>query len=332
VVKIFRLYGSTEQDLQHVAARSSFFGNLSGKHDVPIRAVDDVSLSICYNETLGVVGESGSGKTTLGRTILMLHTPTSGQIFFMNQEISNMDGEALRQIRKNMQIVFQNPYSSLNPRHRVRNILLEAARAYNIQIDDQTLIDKSLKVVGLPPDSLDRLPHQFSGGQRQRIAIARALLLNPRFVVLDEPTSALDSSIQTQILNLLRKIQENYGLSYLFITHNISVVKYMADRVAVMYGGKIVEVGLTRDVVENPFHPYTSALIASVPEIGSKHSSRELLPGETPSPAHPPKGCRFNPRCKFAQSRCIDEEPLLRQVSNSHFAACHFSEQLMGQL
>jgi oligopeptide transport system ATP-binding protein len=296
-----------------------------------VKAVDDVSFELYPHETLGLVGESGSGKTTLGRSVLMLDRPTSGSITFKGNSISDLNGEKLRQIRKVMQVVFQNPDSSLNPRQKVKEILLEPLNAFGIADPERskTLLENSLKTVGLPLDSLGRLPHQFSGGQRQRIAIARALILNPEFIVLDEPTSALDSSVQAQILNLLRKIQDEYGLSYLFISHNINVVRYMADRVAVMYAGKLVEVGNVVDVLERPLHPYTSALIASVPIPGAHQNlqNAEVI-GESPSPVNTPSGCRFHPRCKYAEEVCNSSEPQLRQFESGHWAACHFVEEI----
>jgi oligopeptide/dipeptide ABC transporter ATP-binding protein len=297
-----------------------------------VRAVDDVSFEIYNKETLGLVGESGSGKTTLGRSVLMLDRPTSGTISFKGQNVSALKGEQLRQIRKSMQVVFQNPDSSLNPRHKVREILLEPLGAFGVDNSENRdrLLENSLKIVGLPLDSLGRFPHQFSGGQRQRIAIARALILNPEFMVLDEPTSALDSSVQAQILNLLRKIQDEYGLSYLFISHNINVVRYMADRVAVMYAGKLVELGNVADVLEHPLHPYTMALIASVPlPTGKKgNQSAEFITGEAPSPVNSPSGCRFHPRCRYAKDLCSSTEPDLREIERGRWAACHFAEQI----
>jgi len=300
-----------------------------------VRAVDDVSFEIYAKETLGLVGESGSGKTTLGRAVLMLDPPTSGSISFKGEGVSELKGEKLRQMRKVMQVVFQNPDSSLNPRHKVKEILMEPLGAFGIANSGQrdTLLENSLKTVGLPLDSLGRLPHQFSGGQRQRIAIARALILNPEFMVLDEPTSALDSSVQAQILNLLRRIQDEYGLSYLFISHNINVVRYMADRIAVMYAGKLVELGNVADVLERPLHPYTSALIASVPVPSGKREGMpgETISGETPSPVDAPAGCRFHPRCKYARDMCSITEPEMREIEGNHWVACHFAEEIFSK-
>lgn len=263
----------------------------------------------------------------------MLDRPTSGNITYKGQDISALKGDRLRQIRKSMQVVFQNPDSSLNPRHKVKEILQEPLGAFGLTGDSERrdkLLEDSLKTVGLPLDSLGRFPHQFSGGQRQRIAIARALILNPEFMVLDEPTSALDSSVQAQILNLLRKIQDEYGLSYLFISHNINVVRYMADRVAVMYAGKLVELGNVADVLERPLHPYTMALIASVPIPSGKRETRgtEIVGGEAPSPVNTPSGCRFHPRCRYARDLCSSTEPELREIERGRWAACHYAEEI----
>jgi len=296
-----------------------------------VKAVDDVSFELYSQETLGLVGESGSGKTTLGRAILMLDPPTSGNVIFKGKNVSSLKGEELRRIRREVQIVFQNPDSSLNPRHKVKEILEEPLNAFGVSgsKDRQALLENSLNTVGLSLESLERFPHQFSGGQRQRIAIARALILNPNFIVLDEPTSALDSSVQAQILNLLRKIQEEFGLSYLFISHNINVVRYMADRVAVMYAGKIVEIGNVRDVLESPLHPYTSVLISSVPAPDASQKAEKIeVIGETPSPVNVPTGCRFHPRCKYAETVCGTSSPELREIGNGHWAACHFAEDI----
>jgi oligopeptide/dipeptide ABC transporter ATP-binding protein len=319
--------------VKYFPVRAGFIDRLRGKKMANVHAVDGVTFSLQNNETLGLVGESGSGKTTLGRAVLMLDPPTSGRVTFEGQVISELRGEALRQTRKKMQIVFQNPNSSLDPRARVKDIIAEPLRAFN-EFDRESLNEHLLRVlaaVNLPEDSLTKLPHEFSGGQRQRIAIARALILNPKFIVLDEPTSALDSSIQAQILNLLRGLQDELQLSYLFITHNVSVVKYMADRIAVMYSGKLVEVGRTRDILERPLHPYTAALISSVPQLDLEVRTEGVpLRGEIPSAVHPPKGCRFNPRCPYAEDVCREEEPELREITAGHLAACHFAENLLA--
>jgi len=317
--------------VKYFPLRAGFVDRLRGRRAANIHAVDGVTFSLQNNETLGLVGESGSGKTTLGRAVLMLDPPTSGRITFDGRVITELKGEALRQTRRKMQIVFQNPNSSLDPRARVKDIIAEPLRAF--EYDKESLNENLLRVltaVNLPEDSLTKLPHEFSGGQRQRIAIARALILDPKFIVLDEPTSALDSSIQAQILNLLRMLQEKMKLSYLFITHNVSVVKYMADRVAVMYSGKLVEVGRTRDILEHPLHPYTRALISSVPPLDPGVKAEGVpLSGEVPSAMNPPKGCRFNPRCPYVKEICEREEPELREVAQGHHSACHFAETLL---
>lgn len=311
--------------------RSGISDRLMGREKLWVRAVDDVNFSVGRNETLGLVGESGSGKTTLGRTVLMLQRPTGGSVTFDGNDITKLKGEELRKIRRDMQIVFQNPMSSLDPRQRLKDIVLEPLFAFRESRSDaevKSMLAAALKSVGLPEDSVMRFPHEFSGGQRQRIAIARALIVNPRFIVLDEPTSALDSSIQTQILNLLRRIQEERKLSYLFISHNVNVVKYMAERMAVMYGGKIVEVGRVREVLETPFHPYTLALISSVPvpDPDKKIASEDQVKGEVPSSVRVPTGCRFHPRCPYAEDVCRTTEPPLLEVKTGHWSACHFAQ------
>ncbi|MGA2665662.1 MAG: ABC transporter ATP-binding protein [Nitrososphaerales archaeon] len=321
LVKLFPVHGS-------------FGDRLRGRPALHVHAVDGVSLAIAQNETLGVVGESGSGKTTLGRTVLMLEKPTSGTMTFAGRQISSLSGDQLRQLRKRMQIVFQNPYSSLDPRARVKDIVAEPLRAFGSPrnvIDGE--VERVLEAVNLPEDSVFRFPHEFSGGQRQRIAIARALVVSPEFVVLDEPTSALDSSVQAQILNLLRKIQDDMGLSFMLITHNVDVVKFMAHRIAVMYCGKFVEVGATRAVLESPLHPYTALLVASVPRPDpTKKVGETAMSGEVPSAVNPPAGCRFNPRCPYAQDVCRREEPPLREVAPGRWSACHFAEDLRDGL
>jgi peptide/nickel transport system ATP-binding protein len=319
--------------VKYYPVRHGLLDSLFRREKLWVKAVDDVSFSVGFNETLGLVGESGSGKTTLGRTILRLERPTSGQVFFKDQDVVKLSGEELRQMRRKIQIVFQNPTTSLDPRQRVKDILSEPLKAFGVEGSDGGYdpVVGALRSVGLPEDSLTRFPHEFSGGQRQRISIARALMLNPEFLVLDEPTSALDSSIQVQILNLLRQIQEERKLSYLFITHNVSVVRYMADRIAVMYSGKIVEVGKSRDVLQKPLHPYTIALIASVPEPDpeKKKVGAQALRGEVPSAIYTPSGCRFHPRCPYAEDICKTQEPALRLVDSDHLVACHFALKIV---
>jgi oligopeptide transport system ATP-binding protein len=322
-----------KQLVKYFPLRTGLIDRLASRKSQFVRAVDSVSLTIGVKETVGLVGESGSGKSTLGMTMLMLEKPTSGQIFFKGQEISRLKPGEMRRLRNKMQIVFQNPNSSLDPRQRIKDIIAEPLKVFKQHGDEQIddIVLRALEAVGLPEDGTMRFPHEFSGGQRQRVAIARALVLNPEFMILDEPTSALDSSVQAQILNLLRKLQEDFGLSYLFITHNVNVVKYMADRIAVMYSGKLVENGETQAVLERPLHPYTKTLISSIPKPDPESPMEAAnLKGEIPSSVNPPPGCRFNPRCPYAQSICLTTEPQLREVEPGHWSACHFAEDLRG--
>ncbi len=272
-----------------------------------------------------MVGESGCGKTTVGRTLLRLYEPTSGSILFDGKDITNLRGSDLRTLRRHMQIVFQDPFSSLNPRMTVRGIIEEGLYIHGIGSKAERLakVEQILTKVGLDPTYLYRYPHEFSGGQRQRLSIARALALQPRFVVLDEPISALDVSIQSQIINLLTQLKDEFNLTYLFISHDLSVVEYISDRVAVMYLGEIVEVGTSEQIYRNPLHPYTQALLQSIPSIDpAKRSRRATLTGDVPSPINPPKGCRFHPRCPLATDRCRQEPPQLVPI-DGHFVACH---------
>lgn len=286
-----------------------------------VRALDGITLSIYKNETLGIVGESGSGKTTLGRILATLDTPTSGELYFEGEKITKSN---INKVRKKIQIVFQNPASSLDPRLKVFDIVSEPIMHMSFQ-ERRKMVKEVLDEVGLDFDYVyNKYPRELSGGQQQRVAIARAIVGNPEFVVLDEPTSALDVSIQAQILNLLVRLQRERNLTYLFITHNINVAKYISDRIAVMYAGKIVEIGNTEDVISSPKHPYTQSLIASVPSLNRK----ELSPpkGEVPSLINPPSGCRFNPRCPFVMEICKDKEPPLIEL-NGRSVACWLSNQ-----
>jgi len=293
-----------------------------------VRAVDDVSFSIRRGETLGLVGESGCGKTTTGRCILQLDRPTAGEVLFEGQNLARMADAALRPLRRQMQIVFQDPYSSLNPRMTIGQILSEPIRVHRISPDGRRYEDRVaelLSVVGLNPLMAGRYPHELSGGQRQRVGIARALALEPKFIVCDEPISALDVSIQAQILNLLEELQERFGLTYLFIAHDLSVVRHISDRIVVMYLGKVVEIADRQELYENPLHPYTKALLSAVPipdPLVEAKRERVVLGGEVPSPLNPPHGCIFHSRCPIAVEECSQRVPELREVRPNHRAAC----------
>ena len=292
-----------------------------------IKAVDGISLDIEKGETLGLVGESGCGKSTLGRTILQLHRPTSGEVYFRDLNLTSLRGERLRQMRRRMQMIFQDPYASLNPRMTVGDIVAEPLIVHRISSgkERRERVQALFELVGLNPILVGRYPHEFSGGQRQRVGVARALAVSPDFIVCDEAIAALDVSIQAQIINLLKELQDQLDLTYLFIAHDLSVVRHIADRVAVMYLGKIVELASNQDLYANPMHPYTRILLSSIPipdPVLEKKRQREFLAGDPPSPANPPKGCNLSTRCPLATAECRQNEPELRDMGQGHWVAC----------
>jgi peptide/nickel transport system ATP-binding protein len=297
-----------------------------------VKAVDDISFKLNEGETLSIVGESGCGKSTTGRAILRLDEPTDGKVYYSGQNILDLNKKEMRKLRGDLQVIFQDPFASLNPRQTIKQILNEAMAIQEVVEKPKRMerIDELLGLVGLPSEALDRYPHEFSGGQRQRIGIARALAVNPKLIICDEAVSALDVSIQAQILNLLKKLQKQFKLTFLFISHDLSVVRHISDRVMVMYLGKVVEVADKRELFDSPFHPYTKALLSSIPVPNpSIKGERILLKGDVPSPINPPSGCRFHTRCPFATDKCKTEEPELREIDNNHFVSCHFAEELV---
>jgi len=318
---------------KHFPVTQSFFDAVKRLSKEVIHAVDGVSFDLRAQETLGLIGESGSGKTTLGWSVARLHNVTRGTIRLDGKDITNLEGSGLRAIRRKVQVVFQDPVGSLDPRLRVWQIVGEPARAQGTvsRAELRSRVAELLPTVGLPGGSLDQYPHEFSGGGRQRLSLARALIVHPKLIILDEPTSALDVAVQAQILNRLVTLQREMGLSYLMITHNVAAVRYVADRVAVMYLGKLAEVGNVRDVLEHPVHPYTKALLAALPKPEpGRRSARYRVAGEIPTLIHPPPGCRFAARCPFVIPRCIDEEPPLRRLPGpvERLVACHRAEEI----
>jgi oligopeptide transport system ATP-binding protein len=313
--------------VKHFSVGGGLFGGAAGL----VRAIDGVSFSIRRGETLGLVGESGCGKTTTGRCILQLERPTSGRIVFEGADLTTMPADQLRAVRPRMQVIFQDPYSSLNPRMSIGDILAEPLKVHGVVPDKakrEARVRELLEQVGLLPRYAERFPHQLSGGQRQRVGIARALAMNPSLIICDEPVSALDVSIQAQIINLLEDLQARLGLTYLFIAHDLSVVRHISDRIAVMYLGRIVELADRKALYEEPSHPYTRALLSAVPipdPVIEAKRERMVLRGEVPSPLNPPSGCVFHPRCPIAVDRCSAEIPLLRENKPGHWAACHLA-------
>ncbi len=316
-------------EISNVSKRFAVGSRFSSQGLRIVNALDDVSLSVMPGETVGLVGESGCGKSTLGRCITRLYELTSGSLRFAGTDISSLSTREMRPLRRRIQMVFQDPSASLNPRRRVRDLIAEPLRVHTKMgpAEITARVAELLDIVGLKPDHAMRFPHEFSGGQRQRIGIARAIALNPELIVLDEPVSALDVSVQAQIVNLLADLQERLNLTYVFIAHDLSVVRQVSTRIAVMYLGSIVELGDAEDVFSRPSHPYTQALISAVPvpdvgKVGSR--GRVVLTGDVPSPINPPSGCRFHTRCPIAQDRCRNERPVLRQLGASRHVACHF--------
>ncbi|MFD0829778.1 ABC transporter ATP-binding protein [Neobacillus sp. M.A.Huq-85] len=295
-----------------------------------VKAVDDISFHLFEGETLSIVGESGCGKSTTGRAILRLDEPTAGKVYFEDRNVLELNKSQMRKLRGDLQVIFQDPFASLNPRQTIKQILNEAMAIQQV-VPKEKRMERMLELlnyVGLPPEALDRYPHEFSGGQRQRIGIARALAVNPKLIICDEAVSALDVSIQAQILNLLKKLQKEFHLTFLFISHDLSVVRHISDRVMVMYLGKVVEIAEKKDLFDSPLHPYTNALLSAIPVPNPViKKERIFLKGDVPSPINPPTGCRFHTRCPFATSKCKTEEPALREMKKNHYVSCHFAEE-----
>ncbi|HPE42432.1 MAG TPA: ATP-binding cassette domain-containing protein [Thermotogota bacterium] len=312
--------------VKHFPIRGGVFKTIVGW----VQAVDDISFHVYKGETFGLVGESGCGKTTAAMTLMRLYNPTSGSAFFGGRDILSIRGSELRGLKKNIQMIFQDPYSSLNPRMRVKNIIAEGIKTHHLASGRQDLLDKvadMMKKGGLSADHMYRFPHEFSGGQRQRIGIARALAVEPELILCDEPVSALDVSIQAQVVNLLKDLQNQFGLTYVFVAHDLAVIKHISDRIGVMYLGKMVEMTDKRSLFNRPMHPYTRALISAIPIPNPElKKNRTILVGDVPSPINPPSGCRFHTRCPIAQPICKEQEPLFEEKSTGHFVACHFAK------
>lgn len=326
-----------KKELLRVEGLKQYFpikGGFMGRTVNHVKAVDDINFTVYEGETVSIVGESGCGKSTTGRAILRLEEPTEGKVYYKDTDLASLSKKEMRRHRKDLQIIFQDPYASINPRQTVADVLGEAMDIQNAvpRKDRRKRIIELLETVGLNEYQADRYPHEFSGGQRQRIGIARALSVNPNLIICDEAVSALDVSIQAQVLNLLEELQEEFKLTYLFISHDLGVVRHISDRVIVMYLGKIVEIGNKLSIFENPKHPYTKALLSAIPVPDPTHEKTHIpLKGDVPSPINPPTGCRFHTRCPFAQDKCREEEPVLTQhasMTEDHSAACHFVEEI----
>lgn len=311
---------------ENIVKKFPIYGGLFSQEIAAVKAVQNVSFDIKKGETLGLVGESGCGKSTLGRSLIRLIEPTSGKIFFKDKDITNISGKDLRELRKKMQIIFQDPYASLNPRMTIGAILEEPLIIHNLFNSPKDRHDRVLELinlVGLRPENMSRYPHEFSGGQRQRVGIARALAVNPELIICDEPVSALDVSIQAQVINLLMELQQKLGLTYVFIAHDLKVVEHVSHRVAVMYLGQIVEMADSVELYKNPQHPYTKALLSAIPVPDPKpRPERIILTGDVPSPMNPPSGCHFHPRCPIASDFCKSDIPKLKEISGQHFVSC----------
>jgi oligopeptide/dipeptide ABC transporter ATP-binding protein len=317
-------------EVKNLEKRFSMEQGFLSKSKGELRAVDDVSFTIKQGETLGMVGESGCGKTTVGRCILRLIEPSSGSIRFEGLELTSLSASALKNVRRDLQIIFQDPFGSLTPRMRIQKLLSEplVVHGINSDADLRTEVTNMLERVGLRPEHMNRYPHEFSGGQRQRIAIARALMLYPKLIIADEPVSALDVSIQAQIINLMVRLQKELNLSYLLISHDLGVVKYMSDRIAVMYLGRIVELADRDNLYSQPFHPYTKALLSAIPVARPYHKGNKVyLGGEVPSPISPPRGCSFHPRCPDRVKACDQIQPAIKKIEEGHYVACHLNRK-----